>query len=140
MYCTQADLVGLIPQEWLTQAVDDDGDGTADTITDVLQAAQDEIDSKLATRYALPLDLSGTLAGMAAKLRHIMRYLAAAIAYGRRGMHDQFPWVDQIKDIRRDLSAIENGTLLLFPNLTPVEDDALIITTPNRADSRQLST
>ena len=138
-YAIATDLVGLIPSEWLTEATDDTGDGTRDTIADVLQAAHDEVDSKIATRYTLPLDLSNTTNGIVAKLRHITRYIASAIAYGRRGMHKEFPWVDQLKDIRKQLDAIENGSLQLFPTLKQTNDDAEAITVTNRAHSNNLS-
>jgi len=138
-YCVAADLKGLIPDEWITEATDDDADGTRDTIADVLQAAEDEIDSKLAGRYTLPLDLSNTLNGIVAKLRHIARYLASEIAYGRRGMMEAFPWKEQMKDIRKGLTAIENGTIPLFHSLKPAEDDAVAITVSNRAHSDRLS-
>lgn len=138
-YCVADDLKGLIPDEWITQATDDSGDGTRDTIADVLQAAEDEIDAKLAGRYTLPLDLSNTINGIVAKLRHMARYLAAEIAYGRRGMMEAFPWKEQMKEVRKGLNAIENGTIALFHSLKPAEDDAVAITMTNRAHSNQLS-
>lgn len=138
-YCVAADIEGLIPPEWLTEALDDAGTGERTALADVLQAADDEIDAKLAGRYALPLDLSNTINGIAAKLRHMARYLAAEIAYGRRGLHERFPWKEQMKQVRKALDAIEAGDLPLFPTLAPVADEAVAITVANPAHSAKLS-
>lgn len=138
-YAVATDLVGLIPEEWLTEATDDTGDGTRDTIADVLQAAHDAVDNKLATRYPLPLDLSNTTNGMVGKLRHFTRYMAAYIAYGRRGMQKECPWETELVEIRKELNAIAAGTLLLFPTLKQTNDDAEAITVTNRAHSNNLS-
>jgi phage gp36-like protein len=136
-YAVAEDLIGLIPDEWITAATSDAG--TRDAIAQVLQAAEDEVDSFLSRRYTLPLDLTATLAGAVPTLRHITRYLAAYIAYGRRGMQEEFPWKDAMKPIRDDLKAIAAGTMPLFPALQPANTDSVIITAPNRAHSHSLS-
>ena len=136
-YIVASDLIGLIPEEWISEATTD---ATArDALTEVITSAEDTVNNKLATRYTLPLDLSNTVNGMVGKLRHYTRYMAAYIAYGRRGMQKECPWTDELAEIRKELNAIANGSILLFPTLKQTNDDAEAITVTNRAHSSRLS-
>jgi hypothetical protein len=137
MYAVADDLKGLIPEEWLIAATSDAG--TSDAIADVIQTAEDEVNNYVSRKYPLPLDLTTALANAVPTLRHITRYLAAAIAYGRRGMQTEFPWTDQLKRIRDDLQAIAKGDIALFPTLQTTNTDAVAITAPNRAHSSNMS-
>ena len=136
-YIVASDLIGLIPDEWISEATTDDT--ARDALTEVITSAEDTVNNKLATRYTLPLDLSNTVNGMVGKLRHYTRYMAAYIAYGRRGMQKECPWADELAEIRKELNAIANGSILLFPTLKQTNDDAEAITVTNRAHSSRLS-
>jgi len=136
-YIVASDLIGLIPDEWISEATTD---STArDALADVITTAEDLVNNKLATRYPLPLDLTNTTNGMVGKLRHFTRYMAAYIAYGRRGMQKECPWETELVEIRKELNAIAKGEILLFPTLKPTNDDAEAIVVSNRAHSSRLS-
>ncbi len=136
-YIVASDLIGLIPDEWISEATTDDT--ARDALAEVITSAEDTVNNKLATRYTLPLDLSNTTNGMVGKLRHFTRYMAAYIAYGRRGMQKECPWEAELVEIRKELNAIANGSILLFPTLKQTNDDAEAITVTNRAHSTRLS-
>jgi hypothetical protein len=136
-YAVATDLTGLIPDEWMAAATSDAS--ASDAIASVLQTAEDEVNNYISRKYPLPLDLDHALANAVPTLRHITRYLAAAIAYGRRGMQEEFPWGDQLKRIRDDLEAIASGKLALFPTLQTVNDETVAVTEPNRAWSRNMA-
>jgi len=60
-YITNSDIAQRLGATTLVQLADDDGDGVADTgvVDEARAAAEGELDSYLARRYRLPLDLAG---------------------------------------------------------------------------------
>ncbi len=137
-YIVEADLKGLIPGEWLTASADDDGDGIAEAMAEVITTAEDQVNSFIAQRYALPVQIASIESGPLAFLRHASRYLAAAVAYGRRGMQKEFPWIDEVKDIRKGLTAIASGETKLYATLDQANDEMVAITEPSRVWSKKI--
>lgn len=136
-YAVANDLKGLIPEEWLQAATTDAS--ASDAIADVLQSAEDEVNNFISRKYPLPLDLGNALANAVPTLRHMTRYIAAFIAYARRGMQDECPWTDTLKQVRADLGAIAKGDIALFPTLATLNTEAIAITAGNRVDSSRIS-
>ncbi len=56
-YCSKEELLARIPQEYLIDLTDDDGDGIEDNdvISEVIEQASSEIDAYLSRRYDTPL-------------------------------------------------------------------------------------
>lgn len=80
-YCTQADLLKLIPTADLAQLTAESGDTPdADVVTEAIAKAGAEIDSYLAVRYVLPLT------DTPAQVKHLAVDMAIYHLYSRRGM------------------------------------------------------
>jgi len=105
-YVEKADLKGLIPDEYLDEALDDDQSGLPDngSWAGVAAAVADEIDGRLAARYATPVTPVPALIRAAAKV------FALAILYRRRGSDDKTnPWAEQEKTWKDRLDKIGSG-------------------------------
>ena len=141
-YATTTELEDLIPAELLTEATDDNADGTADTgrLTSLLTAAERVVNGTLARRYRVPIDVTSGQAGSPADfLKHCTLYLAAQLAYARRGMEKSFPFQVMVDGILKDLQAIANGLQPLFPETKQVNDHTIAITEPSKVYSSQAS-
>lgn len=118
MYVTQDQLKGLIPDEFLLQALDDDADGVADpgVWDSIVAAVSTEIDGMLAMKYPLPFPEPIPAVVKAAALTLTLWSL-----YTRRGITDvKNPWDTQAKSVRARLVAIGKG----IDPLTPTSIDA----------------
>lgn len=105
-YISQADLKGMVPEEYLTEALDDDSSGVADTgMWDLVATAVDEeIDGRLAGRFEVPISPVPDVIKAAAKV------LAANLLYKRRGVSDEVnPWTGDAKYWKEKLDRIGNG-------------------------------
>lgn len=140
-YATTAELEDLIPAELLTEATDDDADGTADTgrLTSLLTAAERVVNGTLARRYRVPIDVTSTAGSPSDFLKHCTLYLAAQLAYARRGMEKSFPFQVMVDGILKDLQAIANGLQPLFPETKQVNDHTVAITETSKVYSSQAS-
>lgn len=121
----QSDLEALLPPEWLTEALDDDANGTVDAFTAAYNWAAGRIEAKLGPRYGLPLP-TGTV--IDAVLKDIGIMLGVKACYARRPSAKIGE--DLAKDIARAqdaLDALANGTHPLSPGLEPVKAPAVII-------------
>ena len=103
-YVTQDDMIGMVPEEELVRALDDDGDGVADN--DVWLALSDQvsgdIDGRLSALYAVPFSVS-----VPALVTLAARILAAYLLYARRGIADDAnPWKPQADAIRARLDRV----------------------------------
>lgn len=124
-YITQDDLKGLIPAEFLRQALDDDSDGEADSgIWEALESGVEaEIDGKLGQKYAVPF---------ASPIPSVVKAAAMALAlwslYQRRGMSgENNPWETQAKEVRAKLDRIGNGDEPLTPGTLGQETGGVVI-------------
>jgi len=118
-YVTQSDMTARIPVSFVTQALDDNGDGVADDgAWDAVQSAvQAEIDGTLSVRYRTPFN-----SPVPSVVLRSAQVLAAALLYQRRGIADkENPFSNQADAIRQTLAKIASGDLPLDPS----EDRAL---------------
>jgi phage gp36-like protein len=109
-YVLRADVEVEIPPAFLTQALDDDGDGVEDAglWAAVVGAVDAEVDGFLSRRYPLPL------AEVPASLRAGACVLACEKVHGRRGAHgDKNPWTKRAGDFRKFLEALAKGDAAL---------------------------
>ena len=134
MYCTESDLAGLIPPDFLLQALDDNGDGIEDTglFNKIEQLAEDAIDSYIGLRYSLPL-----MPPYPDVVVNAARVFTAELLYKRRGVtDDKNPWSAQAGQTRTLLKAISLGQSPLSPELNREDPSASIITQPMRSTPR----
>ena len=123
-YVALTDLHGKIPPAFLTQALDDDGDGAADAGLWELIASQagDAIDGVLGQRYATPFDPAPAIVRTAALI------FAAEAVYARRGVSpEQNPWKAQADATRAKLAAIGTGAEPLVPGTERERPSATLI-------------
>jgi phage gp36-like protein len=130
MYLSEADLTPHLPPQFLLQALDDDGDGSADSgvLNSILTASSDEVDSLLGSRYPVPFS-----APLPALVKTAARVFALETLYRRRGFSgDQNPWETRAKDLRDRLNRIGQGKEPLgpeherkLPSVSVISEDAL---------------
>lgn len=103
-YVIQSDLEGMVPAEYLDQALNDTGEegGEDSGWEKVYEAVQDDIDGRLSVSFAVPLaDPVPPLVHQAAKI------LASWYCYARRGVTgDSNPWQEQATSWRKRLDTI----------------------------------
>lgn len=113
-YVEQTDIEALIPSDFLTQSLDDDSDGVADSgVWDkVVEAVGDEIDGALGQKYAVPFgEPCPSVVKAAAKV------LALWSLYQRRGFAgERNPWEAEAKRLRDKLDRIGRGEDALTPD------------------------
>lgn len=132
-YFTQSDLSALIPEDWLTDGLDDDASGSAEAFTAVRGLVEAQINGVLGQRYSVPFDSPS--AALAEFLKSTACFLAAKVVYGRRGMADKFPFSDELKDAMKRLNRIGMGDDPLSPSIEQENDHAAIISEPSRVHS-----
>lgn len=138
-YFSQSDLSALVPESWLTEGLDDTGDGTQDAFTKVQTLAEARINGTLSARFATPIDTSGN-SGLAAFLLDLGCHLAASIVFKRRGMKaEDFPFKDDLTRLLDRLDRIAGGSEPLSPVIDRSADSAEIISEDSRAWSASLS-
>ena len=125
-YVTKAEIEAVIPPQFLTEGLDDDSSGSADSgLFDLLvEQAENDVNSVLGQRYSAPFSSPvPPIAKRAARL-----FVCEAI-YHRRGLHgDQNPWEKQAEKIRTKLDRIARGDEPLEPDIQREKPSASIIT------------
>ena len=137
-YVQQSDLTGMIPPKFLTEALDDDGDGDAGKIAaawaGVLARVTSRIDSLLGRRFALPFpDPLSAVVTDAAKV------FACEILYQRRGYApENNPWTAEGKRKEQDLRDTVKSipTLPLDPNINRAKPSVVIDGSPSVITTR----
>jgi len=113
-YVVQSDLEGMIPSDFLVQALNDSGEegGDAAGWEKVAQAVQDQLDALLSVSYSVPLaEPYPALVKQAAKV------LAASLCYKRRGKTgDGNPWETEAGNWLKRFEKIGNGSEPLMPD------------------------
>lgn len=137
-YFTQEDLTALIPASWLTEALDDDADGSEDAFAAVQQLAEDEVNGELGRLYPVPFDTTGK-PGLESFVRALCIHIAAEIVYERRGKELPESRAKKLAEMRKRLAAIGNGTEKLNPEVERGEDAIEIIGEPSKTWSTQMS-
>lgn len=126
-YIALADIEGEIPPGFLTQALDDDADGTVDAWDAVQSDAAGEVDAILGLRFTTPF--TGDLPAIVTKATKVA---ACYRCYSRRGVaNDQNPFKSKYDDYfgpNGFLSKIASGKLPLGPNIARTKPSASIIT------------
>lgn len=135
MYFDLPDLEALIPADFLTQALDDDGDGQVDAWEVVRTGACREVDAILGVRYAVPF-----AAPLPAVVVHAAVTFAAEACYVRRGVTgEKNPFTKAADASRKQLREIAAGALPLDPTIPRARPSASIITEPSRTAGDRLS-
>jgi phage gp36-like protein len=129
-YVELCDLVGLLPQAHLTEALDDNQDGAPDPgiFDSVADTVSRDIDARLGQRYTTPFKYP-----YPSVVIYAARILALEALYARRGQKDdKNPYGKQADGQRVKLDAIGAGTQPLQPGQQRAEPSATAITSPSK--------
>jgi len=109
MYCALDDIRARLEEPTLTALCDDDGDGVADpgVVEAAIADADAEIDTNLATRYAVPIS------SPPAVLRAVAAWLSIAALFRRRRETPSPLHAEQAEHARRILSLLARGRMSL---------------------------
>lgn len=122
-YVELEDVRAMIPDTFLTQALDDNSDGVIDAWEIVQLAASEGVDGLLSTRYATPFTSPPKFVKLSA------RVFAAEICYRRRGTPDaENPYFKQAESLRKLLAQIAAGEIALSADIERQKPSASIIT------------
>lgn len=116
VYVALSDLEGRIPPAFLTQALDDDGDGAIDAWDAVALSASQMVEGILAPRYATPFATpTPPVVTLAAQV------FAGELIYQRRSVgNDVNPFHQQAETMRNTLNQIALGKMPLQPGVERV--------------------
>lgn len=134
-YFTQADLSALIPEDWLTEGLDDDANASAEAFAAVRSLVESQANGILGQRYTVPFESPST--ALSEFLKSTCCYLAAKVVYGRRGMAEKFPFKDELGDMMKRLDRIGRGEDPLSPAIEQENETAAIISELSRVYSTQ---
>lgn len=127
MYLVRADIEAALPPQFITEALDDDGDRVEDFgLYDKLAAKiQSEIDGELSRRYTLPLST------VPARLRSGAADLLCELLYKRRSIPaDQNPHTAAANTFRTWLADVAAAKTPLIPGQAPARPHISIISEP----------
>ncbi len=111
-YILLDDLKPLIPSAWLTEALDDDANGSPEMFTGVRDAAELAVNGVLSLQYTVPIATPASFPF----LKHVTSLEAARLCYARRGYEDKgFPHSASYEAAWKQLSQIGRGELQLGP-------------------------
>lgn len=134
-YVELADLEAALPLDFLTQALDDNQDGTIDAWTSVQSAACRAVNALLGTRYTVLFT-----SPYPAIVTEAAFLFAAEACYTRRGVEPKNnPFFARANSIRDQLLEIGKGEAPLDPNIQRSKPSASIITSPARTHSDRIS-
>lgn len=140
LYITMADITGMIPVKFLTEAFDDDGDGLADqdVIGTVFDTACRAVDSILEGRYGAQIPFQNPIPAV---IIQASKVFACELLYQRRGKSaEDNPFTKQANQYRDPqsgiLTKIAAGEMPLTPNLQRSKPSATAITQPSALGSR----
>ena len=125
-YVEPTDLIGLIPNTHLTEALDDNQDGQSDpgVFDSIADSVSCDIDARLGQRYATPF-----IYPYPAVVVYAARILALEALYARRGQKDdKNPYGKQADGQRAKLDAIGAGSQPLQPGQQRAAPSATAIT------------
>jgi phage gp36-like protein len=124
-YVAQADIASRVPGVFLTQALDDDGDGDADSgVWDsIATTADNAVDAILGLKFEVPFS-----APLPPIVTNAAQTFALEVLYQRRGITgEQNPWTLQADAMRKTLRDIAAGKLPLAPDKKPVNAAGTLI-------------
>ncbi len=137
-YIALTDIEGKIPAPFLTQALDDDGDGVMDAHEQVLASASKAVDALLGGRFTVPFS-----APLPAIVADAATVFFCEQCYQRRGFTAEAnPWAAQADAMRKRLDKIASGMLPLSPTVVRANASGTLISEPSTtfdAAGRRLS-
>lgn len=136
-YVTMSDMNARIPGDFLIQALDDNGDGAADTgVWDqVKSAVETDINGTLSKRFKTPF--ANPVPAFVLKCAAVF---AAALLYRRRGMtDDKNPWAKEEETLKKELTAIANGDAPLSGAIEREKPSGTVVGAPSKLNSKKLS-
>ena len=130
-YVELEDVRAIIPEKWLTEALDDNSDGVIDAWDTVQLAACEAVDGILSTRFETPFVSPPKIVTKSARI------FAAEICYQRRGVPEsENPFTKQADALRKLLEQIARGDLSLSVDIERKKPSASIITEPAKTFSK----
>lgn len=126
-YISESDLLAKLPAATLLEAMDDNGDGTADTgvLTSVIASASAEIDGQLSGRHAVPF--TGDIPPL---VIHACTIFVLEMLYERRGWMDgnnRNPWSSKARELRSQIKDVAMGTRPLSPAKDQATKNTIVI-------------
>lgn len=137
-YVTLDEMIAQVPSEYISQAMDDDGEGGADSgVWDAISVAvSDAVDGPLGQRYDVPFS-----SPFPAIVKQAARVYCAEMLFLRRGVNgDNNPWTDRADNMRSKLDRIADGTESLGPDFDKEAPSGSVIDEPARTYSDKLMT
>ena len=134
-YIALSDLIGMIPAQFLAEALDDAGTGSAnpEVWTRIAQDTQNEIDGILGKLYPVPFSIP-----LPAFIVSAAQLLAADRIYKRRGT-EKNPYAADAASIRKEMAQIGEGDSRLTAPGTKVEGpSASLISESSRISGRMI--
>lgn len=138
-YFTFDELTALIPEEWLTQAVDDDSSGNAEKFEEVQASAENAVNAPLSVRYATPVAVTPLI-------KRAALLIAAEICYSRRNQRDRFPYDEELNGkkgqkggLRYQLEQIAAGEMQLTPSTKGTNPSGGIVAQSSRTNSGNIA-
>ncbi|MDD3885365.1 MAG: DUF1320 family protein [Victivallaceae bacterium] len=126
-YITRAQFLGIIPDAYIVEALDDDGDGVEDEgLFDIVaQDVADKIHGLLGGRFTVPF--TGTVPPV---VTSAAKWFFIAQVYGRRGVPEQNPYKKEAEASLELLTAIGKGEAPLSPAVQRARPPVSVITRP----------
>jgi hypothetical protein len=139
-YFEQSDMTGLVPEDWLSDGMDDAGTGTPDAFDAVQASAENAINGALAGRYEVPLTTTGN-AGLTACVKEIGVCLAVEALYIRRAsvIDEKSLLAKRIARAWSQLDSLAAGTHPLSIAVPRANDSVEIIGEDSRVYSTSLA-
>lgn len=121
-YATYADLIAAHDEQYLIQLTDSDNNGIADPekIAQAIEAAEADINARISSRYAVPLNPVPALAKAHAAI------LAISLLYSRNGQDKPQSVIDDVKAVHKLLDRIGEGKATWGEATEPVADTATL--------------
>lgn len=135
-YFTQSDMTGLVPDEWLTDGLTEDGENN---FASVYSSVKADIDGAIGSRFPLPLSTDNE--ALAAQLKSIGVTLAVETLYTRRQIviDKDSPLAKRIERAWKVLDSLRDGTHPLVPGVSRDQDSIEAISEDSRAYSASLA-
>jgi phage gp36-like protein len=127
-YFDWQDLIGVIPEDFALEALDDDNDGVAEMWDTARAAAEDAVDGYLEGRYAVPIPE----AHLPSLVKRSAVLFCAADCYSRRRQEDAFPYKRELASRIKTLEQIRDGKTQLTHSKRSAKPRGFILSEPSR--------
>jgi hypothetical protein len=132
VYVNYCDLEGMIPVQFLVQALDDAGTGQPTAWATVQSQACEAVDALLCGRYDTPFQPDPVTGSYPAIVTMAAKNFAAELCYNRRGrIEDSNPYRSAADTFRRQLTRIGAGQMPLTPEIDVTTQSGTAITEPS---------